>query len=121
MIDTGKWMQKVVWNRMVTTMIRDHPHKQPVTSTWTVDFLTKEGEGLKAMGDWLKDKSTSWKAHRRLLQTNAGVFPCEARLQRWGKTDRKNEKRTRILRCVRVQPNSDFTGENPHLTVRSVL
>ncbi len=64
---------------------RDQPHKTPITSTWTVDFLTREGEGRKAVGDWLRDKTVSWKARRRLLQTNAGVFPCEARLQRWGK------------------------------------
>ena len=37
------------------------------------------------MGDWLRDKTISWKARRRLLQTNVGVFPCEARLQKWGK------------------------------------
>ena len=70
---------------MVTTLERDQPHKTPVTSTWTADFLTREGEGRKAMGDWLRDKTISWKARRRLLQTNAGTFPCEGRLQKWGK------------------------------------
>ena len=54
-IDSGKWIQKVEWNRMVTVSERDQPHKTPVTSTWTTDFLTREGEGLKAMGDWLRD------------------------------------------------------------------
>jgi len=85
MIATGKWIQKAAWNRWVTKSERDQPHKTPVTSTWTADFLTREGEGRKAIGDWLRDKTVSWKARRRLLQTNAGVFPCEARLQRWGK------------------------------------
>jgi ribonuclease HI len=85
MIATGKWIQKAVWNRWVTESERNQPHKTPITSTWTADFLTREGEGRKAIGDWLRDKSVSWKARRRLLQTNAGVFPCEARLQRWGK------------------------------------
>ena len=50
-IATGRWMQKAAWNRMVTTMMRDQPHKQPVTSTWTADFLTREGEERKTMGD----------------------------------------------------------------------
>jgi ribonuclease HI len=85
MIATGKWIQKAAWNRWVTESERDQPHKTPITSTWTADFLTREGEGRKAIGDWLRDKSVPWKARRRLLQTNAGVFPCEARLQRWGK------------------------------------
>jgi hypothetical protein len=85
MIETGKWMQKTVWNRWVTTLERDQPHKTPITSTWTADFLTREGEGRKEVDDWLRDKTISWKARRRLLQTNAGVFPCEACLQKWGK------------------------------------
>ena len=70
---------------MVTTLERDQPHKTPVTSTWTDDFLTREGEDRKVMVDWLRDKMISWKARRRLLQTNAGTFPCEGRLQKWGK------------------------------------
>ncbi len=83
-IVSGKWIQKTEWNRMVTTSERDQPHKTPVTSTWTVDFLTREGEGRKAMGDWLRDKTVSWKARRRLLQTNTVTSPCEGRLQKWG-------------------------------------
>ena len=35
------------------------------------------------MDDWLRDKTVSWKARRRLLQTNAYTFPCEGRLQQW--------------------------------------
>ena len=85
MIATGKWMQKAVWNRWVTESERDQPHKTPITSTWTADFLSREGEGRKVIGDWLRDETVPWKARRRLLQTNTGVFPCEARLQRWGK------------------------------------
>jgi hypothetical protein len=69
----------------VTTMEREQPHKTPVTSTWTSDFLTREGEGRKAVGDCLRDKTISWKVWRRLLQRNAGVFPCGPRLQKWGK------------------------------------
>ena len=54
MITDGKWMQKEVWNRLVTTLERDQTHKTPITSKWTVDFLTKEGEGHKTVGDWLR-------------------------------------------------------------------
>ena len=61
MIASGKWIQKAAWNRWVTTRERDQPHKTPVTSTWTADFLTREGEGRKAVGDWLRDKTISWK------------------------------------------------------------
>jgi hypothetical protein len=85
MIVSGRWIQKVVWNRWVTTREGEKPHKTPVTSTWKTDFLTREGEGRKVVGDWLRDKTTSWKARRSLLQTNAGVFPCKTRLQKWDK------------------------------------
>jgi hypothetical protein len=78
-------MQKVVWNRRMTVLERDQPHKTTITSTWTTDFFTREGEGRKAVGDWIRDKTISWKTRRRLLQTNTGVFPCEARLQKWDK------------------------------------
>ena len=86
LIASGDWIQKGAWNRRVTTLERGQPHRTPVTTTWTADFLTREGEGREAsseaVGKWLRDKTISWKARRRLLQTNAGVFPCEARLQK---------------------------------------
>jgi hypothetical protein len=70
---------------MVTRTMWEQSHTTPVTSTWTADFLTREGEGRKTMGDWLHDKLIPWKACRCLLQTNSGIFPCESRLQKWGK------------------------------------
>ena len=84
MIATGKWIQKAVWNRWVTTLERDQPHKTPIASTWTADFLTREGEGHKTVGDCLRDKTISWKARRRLLQTNAGVFPMRGSTAKMG-------------------------------------
>ncbi len=44
-------IQKAVLNRMVTVLERDQSHKTPVITTWTTSFLTREGEGHKAMGD----------------------------------------------------------------------
>jgi hypothetical protein len=61
----------------VTRPMREQLHTTPVNTTWTADFLTLEGEGRKAMGDWLRDKSIPWKARRRLLLTNSETFPCE--------------------------------------------
>jgi hypothetical protein len=50
-VASGQWMQKVTWNRMVTRTMREQPHTTPVTTTWTTDFLTREGEVRKSMGD----------------------------------------------------------------------
>ena len=47
-----QWMQRVSWNRMVTRPMREKSQTTPVTTTtWTTDFLTREGEDRKAMGD----------------------------------------------------------------------
>ncbi len=51
MIASGKWIQKVVLNRWGTTREQEEPNKTPVTSTWTEDFLTREGDGRKSVGD----------------------------------------------------------------------
>jgi hypothetical protein len=69
---------------MVTESERDKLHRSPVTFTWTSDFLKREAEVRKVMGDWLRDNVVSWKVRRRLLKTNADTFPCEDRLQKWG-------------------------------------
>ena len=50
-VTSGKWIQKTTWNRMVTRTMREQPHTTPVTTMWTTDFLTREGEGRKTMGD----------------------------------------------------------------------
>ena len=114
-ISSGNWIQKTAWNRMVTGSERDQSHKTPVTSTWTPDFLTREGEDHKVMGDWLRDKTDSWKAHRRLLQTNVGTFPCEDRLQKWGKHPDGiyglcKRSREMVLKMLGGRPDRGTTG-----------
>ncbi len=42
-------------------MDQDQPHKIQFTYTWTTDFLTREGKGHTMVGDWLRDKTISWK------------------------------------------------------------
>ena len=73
-VASGQWIQKEVWNRLVTRTMWEQSHTTPVTTTWTFDFLSREGEGRKAMGDWLHDKMIPWKSRRRLLQTNSGIL-----------------------------------------------
>ena len=67
------------------------------------------------MGDWLRDKTVSWKAHRRLLQTNTGTFPCEGRLQKWGKhpdgiCGLSKRSREMGLKLLGDRPAHDTTG-----------
>ena len=50
-IQNHRWLQKAAWNRIVIHEKRKH--KSPTTchtTTWTVDFLTRSGEGRKVLG-----------------------------------------------------------------------
>ncbi len=89
MIESGKWIQKVTWNSWVTTMEREQSHKTPVTSTWTSDFLTREGEGHKTVSDWLRDKTISWKARPEEASPNeCGCLPMRDSSAKVGQTSR---------------------------------
>jgi hypothetical protein len=89
-------MHKAAWNKMVTRTMREQLHNTPVTTMWTADFLTREGEGRKAMGDWLHDKLIPWKARRQIsehfrashvlrnwVSTRIGYVACVSDAERW--------------------------------------
>jgi hypothetical protein len=99
MIVSGEWIQKAVWNRWVTTRERDQPHKTPVTSTWTSDFLTREGEGLKVVGDWLRDKTISWKT-RGVFSRRMQVFSHPRIACKSGVISRKTMLPVRNCKCL---------------------
>jgi hypothetical protein len=87
MIASGKWMQKATWNRWVTTLERDQPHKTPITSTWTADFLTREGEGRKSVGDWLRDNDLM-EGTEKAPSDECGCFSMRGSLTKMGQTSR---------------------------------
>ena len=49
-IQNHRWLRKAAWNRMVIHEKRKTLQKSPVSTTWTVDFLTRSGEGRKVLG-----------------------------------------------------------------------
>ena len=51
-VSSGQWIKRVTWNRMTIKPMREQPHTTPVTTTWTIDFLTRVGEDRKVMGNW---------------------------------------------------------------------
>jgi hypothetical protein len=104
-VASGRWMQKAVWNRMVTITMRESPHNTPVTTTWTADFLTREDEGRKAVGDWLQDKLIPWKASRRLLRQTQEPFRASHAS--------RNGARTRMGYVAFLSDAERFLGENP--------
>ncbi len=72
------------WVREVMEKLRGAPQSEPLTDTWTSDFLSREGEGREIIGERLRDKTVSWQAQRRLMQEVTNSFPCGAHLHRMG-------------------------------------
>ncbi len=54
---TGRWLNPKVWDREIMEKLRPDPHSEPLTDTWTSDFLTREGEVREVVGERLRDKT----------------------------------------------------------------
>ena len=78
-------MNEDEWNEACMQWRRQAEVGQPASNTWTVDFLTREGESREYMGKWLANGGVAWKARRRLIQSITNSFPCGAVLHRWKK------------------------------------
>jgi hypothetical protein len=80
----GRWMNPKGWAREVMEKLRGSPHSEPLTNTWTSDFLSREGEGREVIGERLRDRTVTWQVQRRLMQTVTNSFPCGAHVHRMG-------------------------------------
>ncbi len=80
----GRWLNPKGWAREVMEKLRGPPHSEPLTDTWTSNFLSREGEGREVIGERLRDRTVSWQVQRRLMQTVTNSFPCGAHLHRMG-------------------------------------
>ena len=81
---TGRWLNPKSWAREIMEKLRVAPHSEPLTQTWTSDFLSREGEGREVIGERLRDKTVPWQVQRRLMQAVTNSFPCGAHLYRMG-------------------------------------
>ncbi len=70
--------------------LRAAPHSDPLTDTWTSDFLSREGEGREVVGKRLRDKTVPWQVQRRLMQAMTNSFPCGAHLPEWVSVEATN-------------------------------
>ena len=70
------------------------------TSTWSTDFLLREGSNREEIGKWLKNKSIPWQQRRRLLQVVTGTFPWTAAGEIW----LQGKSRVYICLVPRSQP-----------------
>jgi hypothetical protein len=54
---TGRWLNPKDWAREIMEKLRTVPHSEPITDTWTNDFLSREGEDREVLGNRLRDKT----------------------------------------------------------------
>ncbi len=64
--------------------LRVAPRSEPLTDTWTSDFLSREGKGREVVGERLRDKTVPWQVQRRLMQAMTNSFPSGAHFHRMG-------------------------------------
>jgi hypothetical protein len=54
---TGRCLNPKGWAREIMEKLRAAPHSEPLTDTWTSDFLSREGKDREVVGEWLRDKT----------------------------------------------------------------
>ena len=106
----GRWLNPKGWAREVMEKLRGSPHSEPLTDTWTSDFLSREGEGREVIGERLRDRTVPWQAQRRLMQAVTNSFPCGAHLHRMGLRGSSGCTLCQRARKQRVDDQQDGCG-----------
>jgi ribonuclease HI len=63
---SGSFKDERAWGRKCFEDLDQRRMGRPVTSTWSTDFLLREGSSREEIGKWLKNKSIPWQRRRRL-------------------------------------------------------
>jgi len=79
---SGSFKDEREWGKKCFEDLDQRRIGRPATSTWSTDFLLREGSSREEIGKWLKNKSIPWQRQRRLLQVVTGTFPCGQQLVR---------------------------------------
>ena len=106
----GRWLNPKDWAREVMEKLRGAPHSEPLTDTWTSDFLSREGEGRQVIEKRLRDKTVSCQVQRRLMQTVTNSFPCGDHLHRMGLRGSSGFTLCQRARKKRVDDQHDGCG-----------
>jgi hypothetical protein len=105
---TGRWLKPKGFAREIMEKLRAVPHSEPLTDTWTIDFLSREGEGREVVGERLRDKTVPLQVQRRLIQTMTNSFPCGAHLRRMGL--RRSNEYTLCQQAWRQREDDEYEG-----------
>ena len=89
--------------------------KGPITSTFTVDWFLREGEGRELLGEWMKLTSVRSQDQRRMLQANSHTFPTNAWIHKITKkkeSDRCDLCKTLWIEEDRFRTEKDLPKQN---------
>jgi hypothetical protein len=73
---SGSFKDEREWGKKCFQDLDQRRMGRPATSTWSTDFLLREGSSREEIGKLLKSKSIPWQRRRKLLQVVTGTFPC---------------------------------------------
>ena len=111
---SGSFKDEREWGKKCFEDLDQRRMGRPATSTWSTDFLLREGSSREEIGKWLKNKSIPCQRRRRLLHVVTGTFPCGHQLVKYG----YKEKAECIL-CKKSYEESggSWKGEMPKKTI----
>ena len=61
---SGSFKDEREWGRRCFEDLDHRRMGRPATSTWSTDFLLREGSSREEIGKWLKNKSIPWQRRR---------------------------------------------------------
>jgi hypothetical protein len=105
---SGSFKDEREWGKKCFEDLDQRRMGRPATSTWSTDFLLREGLSREEIGKWLRNKSIPWQRRRRLLQVVTGTFPCGQQLVKYGY---KEKAECTLCKKAHDENGSSWKGE----------
>ena len=107
---SGSFKDEREWGKKCFEDLDQRRMGRPATSTWSTNFLLREGLSREEIGKWLRNKSIPWQRRRRLLQVVTGTFPCGQQLVKYGY---KEKAECTLCKKAHEENGSSWKGELP--------
>lgn len=103
----GKFKDEQAWGKACFEDLERRELGEPATTSWSTDFLVREGESREELGKWLRNRAVPWKRRRRLIQVVTDTFPCGGWLHKIGR-----RATAECELCRRIQERSGRSGQD---------
>jgi hypothetical protein len=111
---SGSFKDEREWGKKCFEDLDQQRMGRPATSTWSTDFLLREGSSREEIGKLLKNKSIPWQRRRRLLQVVTGTFSCGQQPVNYG---HKEKAECTLCKRAHEESGSSWKGELPKETI----